>query len=176
MRPSEISLDLGTPPGSPTRTSSDFEEIPYPSHHWSASHREEDLPLHYMNEEKPRRRVPRGPGSAVGHKGGETEEYELDDRKDVYAKANATNYGHPLGSGRVRQYVPPPPTSIVCFPSLHYTELKPLFRGNSFSKISNTYRLSYTHFYLVGPVFTRSVIRMLSSGTKLISENSGPTT
>jgi len=35
----------------------EFEDIPYPSQHWSAVSREEELPLHYMSEEKARRRV-----------------------------------------------------------------------------------------------------------------------
>ena len=111
MRPPEVSLDLGTPPESPTRISSDFEEVPYPPDHWAASNREEELPLHYMNEEKARRRVVKGPGSAASPRG---QQIDYEDEKDVYAKANAANYGHAVGSGRPRHHPPPPPTTIVC--------------------------------------------------------------
>ncbi len=117
----EVHLNFGsTPPDSP-RTSSDFEEIQYPhtlststnSSSWSAPpRREEELPLHYMNEEKARRRVPRAPGSNgmyAGHVEG-PDEYD-NEGKDVYAKMRASKM--PPSSGRPRRPPPPPATTIV---------------------------------------------------------------
>jgi dolichyl-phosphate-mannose-protein mannosyltransferase len=46
------------------RSSSDFEEVPYPPSHWASSRQEEELPLHYINEDKARRRVAKGSGVA----------------------------------------------------------------------------------------------------------------
>lgn len=129
--PDSISLDFGTPEVSP-RTSSDFEEIPYPqytqaSHHhqtgWAAQpRREEELPLHYMNEETARRRVhaSRGPAS-TGFYDEKQDQYD-DDGKDVYAKIKASRI--PVSSGRPRRPPAPPATSIVriaatnCFANL----------------------------------------------------------
>ena len=60
MRPSEVALDFGTLQDLP-RTSSDFEEIPYP-HYWSSSQRQpEELPLHNMSEETTRCRMHQHP-------------------------------------------------------------------------------------------------------------------
>ena len=118
--PDSISLDFGTPEVSP-RTSSDFEEINYPQaatagQHaysgWSApQRREEELPLHYMNEETARRRVhsSRGPASS-GFYDEKQDQYD-DDGKDVYAKIRASKI--PLSSGRPRRPPAPPATSIV---------------------------------------------------------------
>ena len=114
MRPPGVVLDIETTSGSPPRTSSDFEEISYPLNHWATAHQEEELPLHYMNEDKARRRITRGPGSAVGH-GGDKYAYEDDEGKDVYSKARAGRHGVPAGSGRIRHAPPPPATSIVRF-------------------------------------------------------------
>lgn len=117
MRPPQVALDFGTPPGPPSATSSDeFERVPYPEEHtnWAAtSHQEEELPLHYMNEEKARRRV-RGPGAGGEYAGMAPMEsgMEYDDEgKDVYAKIRPTK-GR-VGSGRLRRPTPPPPTSVV---------------------------------------------------------------
>ncbi len=86
-----IAVDFGTDP------EFEFEEVQYPNH-WSSSNREEELPLHYMSEEKARRRVKAGPA---------TEEYEHiekehyaggqyydDSGKDVYSKAKADFSSH----------------------------------------------------------------------------------
>jgi len=111
MRPPQVAIDFGTPPASPNRTSSDdFERVPYPPDHYK-SQQPEELPLHYMNEDKARRR---GPGVAVksGPESSGHEEYYDDDGKDVYAKMRPTT-GR-MGSGRLRRLPPPPPTNIVC--------------------------------------------------------------
>ena len=119
---SDFTLNFGTPPGS-TRTSSEFEEVGYPhsnadsnspdnSLSWTAvPRREEDLPLHYMNEETARRRVhsSRGPASS-GFYDEKQDQYD-DDGKDVYAKIRASKI--PLSSGRPRRPPAPPATSIV---------------------------------------------------------------
>ena len=118
MRPQGVVLELGTPPGSPPRTSSDFEEISYPpSYHStrrSTVRQEEELPLHYMNEDKARRRVVRGPGGTISPVG-DTQPYPDDDEgKDVLSKARFVKHSVPVGSGRMRHTHPPPATSIVC--------------------------------------------------------------
>ena len=116
MRPSEVALNLGTPQHSP-RTSSDFEEIPYP-HHWTSSQgHPEELPLHYMSEETTRRRVPQHLEplqTPVGYASYPASPAEQDDGggKDVYAKMRQSHGG--LGGGRPRRLPPPPPTSVVC--------------------------------------------------------------
>lgn len=130
MKRSDITLNFGSPPGSP-RTSSDFEEVNYPhsrtdsnspdiSLSWTAvPRREEELPLHYMNEESARRRVVRPQGGSGSyaehydtpnkHEGGYAE-YD-DGGKDVYSKMKAAR--GPVGSGRIHRPPPPPPTTIV---------------------------------------------------------------
>ena len=116
MRPSEVTLNFGTPQDSP-RTSSDFEEIPYP-HHWPSSQGQpEELPLHYMSEETTRRRVhqhpehqpQQGPAGYADYAVGSAE--QDDGGKDVYAKMRQSHGG--LGGGRPRRLPPPPPTSVV---------------------------------------------------------------
>lgn len=117
MRQSEVTLNFGTPQDSP-RTSSDFEEVPYP-HHWSSSQGQpEELPLHYMSEETTRRRLhqhpdhqhpPYGPAGYDDYPVGPAE--QDDGGKDVYAKMRQTHGG--LGGGRPRRLPPPPPTSVV---------------------------------------------------------------
>ena len=117
MRPSEVTLNFGTPQDSP-RTSSDFEEIPYP-HHWSSSQGQpEELPLHYMSEETTRRRVHQHPDhqysqqGPVGYADYPVDPAEQDDGgKDVYAKMRQSHGS--LGGGRPRRLPPPPPTSVV---------------------------------------------------------------
>ena len=114
-----ISLNFGTPEVSP-RTSSDFEEVPYPhqtttttAQGWHTAPREkEELPLHYMGEETARRRVTRTPGGNGvydTHVEG-PDEYD-DEGKDVYAKLKAARV--PISSGRPRRPPPPPATTIV---------------------------------------------------------------
>lgn len=161
MRPPQVSLDFGSPPGTPSRNSSDdFEQIPYPPDHlnWAPSSKQEELPLHYMNEEKARRRV-RGtggsgdfPGGVVGHDMGM--EYD-DESKDVYAKLRPAK-GR-VGSGRLRRPPPPPPTSIVCANPFIVGILLIILlsRRSSSSKISNTFLLLYIPCCHVGPASTR---------------------
>ncbi|KAF8889886.1 glycosyltransferase family 39 protein [Infundibulicybe gibba] len=111
MKPSAVAVDFGADPE--PRSSSEFEEIPYPSNHWVPPQQEEELPLHYMSEEKARRRVVRGPS------GNEDlfekhqyppHNYDDDEGKDVYNKIRPVKPF--VGSGRPRQAPPPPPTSI----------------------------------------------------------------
>ena len=107
--PAEVAVDFGAtdPDGS-----FDFEHVPYPEdhhhhHHWSLSNREEELPLHYMSEEKARRRmvkVPVGPAGMGGedHAHSHKEhygDYYDDQGKDAYNKIHPGN-AH-LGSGRL---------------------------------------------------------------------------
>ena len=133
MRPSEVTLNFGTPQDSP-RTSSDFEEIHYPQHWSSSQGHPEELPLHYMSEEITRRRVHQhsehqhSQQGATGYADYPVNPAEHDDGgKDVYAKMRQNHGG--LGGGRPRRLPPPPPTSVVClyflrypsFPVLHHS-------------------------------------------------------
>ena len=115
MKPPQVAIDFGTPAGSPRASSDDFERVPYPPDHYK-SQQEEELPLHYMGEDKARRRGVGRVGSAVESSG--HEEYFDDDGKDVYAKLRPLK-GR-VGSGRPRRGPPPPPTSIVCIYFLRY--------------------------------------------------------
>jgi len=117
MRPSEVTLNFGPPQDSP-RTSSDFEEIPYPRHWPSSQGQPEELPLHYMSEETTRRRVHQHPEhqrpqqGPVGYADYPVNPAEQDDGgKDVYAKMRQSHGS--LGGGRPRRLPPPPPTSVV---------------------------------------------------------------
>ena len=134
MRPTgQVALDLGPPFEDGARSSSDFEEIPHPTQHtayWQAQHphppahrdspREDELPIHYMSEDKARRRVARGPGPATGpdaafagtgaEKGLEYDAFDHEG-KDVYSKMKTAR--GPISSGRPRRPPPPPPTSVV---------------------------------------------------------------
>jgi dolichyl-phosphate-mannose-protein mannosyltransferase len=123
MRPPAITVDFGAP-DSDTRSSSEFEEISYPPNYdWPASHHEDELPLHYMTEEKARRRVVRGPGTAgtfgPANDGFGPGGYADDEGKDVYNKPRHVQ--NRLGSGRPPQPLAPPPTTIVRFsnPTTH---------------------------------------------------------
>ncbi len=169
-----IAVDFGTDP------EFEFEEVQYPNH-WSSSNREEELPLHYMSEEKARRRVKAGPA---------TEEYEHiekehyaggqyydDSGKDVYSKAKPTSAR--IGSGRLPQPPPPPPTSLVS--NVRLTPLAPLTtdhpcRKNLPCKIWNTSLQSSILSYRAGLAFTTSVPRTSLCGTKPTLANSGRTT
>jgi len=169
MRPPQVAIDFGTPPGSPSRTSSDdFERVPYPPDHHK-SQQVEELPLHYMNEDKARRRgVVRGGPEPTGH-----EVYD-DDGKDVYAKLRP--FKGRAGSGRLRRAPPPPPTTIV---SIYCFNLYPLtfWRRGSFSyKTSSMCRQPYTPSFHAGPASTKSEKQASSSGTKPTLENSAHTT
>jgi hypothetical protein len=119
---SDVSIDFGNS----SAASSDFEQVSYQDTYWNKH--EEELPLHYMSEEKARRRVARAPGAGTtAGTVGDNADYstatydsnplEYDDEgKDVYAKARQTK-GR-VGSGRVMKPPPPPPTSIVSNGSL----------------------------------------------------------
>jgi len=116
MKPPQIAITVDSPPVTPPRVSSDFEEIDYPtitSNNWQQSRREEELPLHYMTEDTARRRVVRGPvpEQAGGFGRREKSWGSNDEGKDVYSKIGQPKFG----SGRpVRRAPPPPPTTFVC--------------------------------------------------------------
>ncbi|KAJ7116308.1 glycosyltransferase family 39 protein [Mycena epipterygia] len=114
MRPTgAVAVDFGpSDRDSPPRTSDDFEQVPYPPSHWSASHHEEELPLFSMNEEKARRRVPKAPGAPPFVSDLDRDTYD-DEGKDVYNKPRA--FKAYQGSGRPRYPLSPPPTSIKEF-------------------------------------------------------------
>lgn len=114
MRPplNAVAIDFGSPPGSPP--SDEFEQVPYPPDHYKAQREQEQLPLHYMNEEKARRRNVRSGGELMeGAPGRGTNDAELfdDEGKDVYSKLRPTKAR--VGSGRIQRPPPPPPTTIV---------------------------------------------------------------
>lgn len=118
-KPSEVVLELGTPPpGSPSRTSEEFEQVPYPANttstetHWGSSPRnivEEELPLHYMDGDRARRRV--RPSTGASHEDGRrTYDTEYDDDKELYHdKLRPVNIPR-IGRGTQRNL---PPTNLV---------------------------------------------------------------
>ena len=147
MKPHQVVIDFGTP-ALPSRDSSsdDFETISYPSDSsdWnpppilSSYNRPEELPLHYMSEDKARRRVVgRGGGGEYADAGSMDHggDYYDDEAKDIYSKM--PDRGR-IGSGRLRRAPPPPPTSIVrvhcCFLR---NQVSIFYSVNSFSKTSN---------------------------------------
>jgi dolichyl-phosphate-mannose-protein mannosyltransferase len=111
MRPTgAVAVDFGpSDHDSPPRTSDDFEQVPYPTSHWS--HREEELPLFSVGEEKARRRVPKSAATPFASDPGR-DLYD-DEGKDVYNKPRSFKAYH--SSGRPPQPPLPPPTSIVSF-------------------------------------------------------------
>ncbi|OSD08401.1 glycosyltransferase family 39 protein [Trametes coccinea BRFM310] len=153
MKPSQLALDLGPPYDDDPASSSDFEEIPHPAAHnayWSQSSsthpaRDEELPLHYMSEEKARRRVTRGPGPAgggfasqVSEKDSDYDAYD-DEGKDVYSKMKAMK--GPISSGRPRRPPPPPPTTLREFFQQNLEHIPPIIY---------TLLSCYTRFHLIG--------------------------
>ena len=90
------------------------EDTPYSSHHWTSVNREEELPLHYMSEEKARRRIKAPTGSVQYDQQGKERygDYYDDQGKDVYSKLRPKSSR--IGSGRLPQPPSPPPTSVVC--------------------------------------------------------------
>lgn len=123
MKPPQVEINFGTPAGTESpRTSSDFEEIPYPFQHtqphpWATSttQHEETLPLHHMAEDtSTRRRIARGPGSSGGFMSGDEQERKSwydDEGKGVYSKQKLA--AGRVNSGRIHKPYSPPPTSIV---------------------------------------------------------------
>ncbi|KAH9484580.1 Dolichyl-phosphate-mannose--protein mannosyltransferase 2 [Psilocybe cubensis] len=127
MKPGAVAVDFGTNDPDPAF---DFEQVPYPnSNNWTSIDREEDLPLHYMSEEKARRRVVKGPGAPSG---GEYEynekeryvDYYEDESKDIYNKPRASSAR--IGSGRLPQPPLPPPTSLREFFMQNLEHLPPI--------------------------------------------------
>ncbi|PPQ91354.1 hypothetical protein CVT25_004121 [Psilocybe cyanescens] len=127
MKPGAVAVDFGTNDPDPAF---DFEQVPYPNNHWTSINREEDLPLHYMSEEKARRRVVKGPlGAASGGEYEYTEkeryvDYYDDESKDVYNKPRPSSAR--LGSGRLPQPPLPPPTSLREFFFQNLEHLPPI--------------------------------------------------
>lgn len=113
MRPAAVAVDFDS--DSAPRTSSDFEDIPYPNTYRTTNRQQEELPLHYMSEEKARRRVVKGPSTSGDYDNApereRLEDVYDDESKGVYNKIRPVQ-SH-IWSGRVRQAPPPPPTSIV---------------------------------------------------------------
>lgn len=174
MRPSQLALNLGTPPGSPTRTSSDFEEVSYPSSHWS-SHNEEELPMHYLSEDTARRR---GKGAAAGNSVDEAKaepDYN-DEGKDVYNKIRVVR-GPTLG-GRPQKPPSPPASSLVStFASTASALPTYATRSPSFSSRTLTNFLPFsTHSFHAGLVSIALASQTSSSGTRRILANSARTT
>jgi hypothetical protein len=87
----------------------EFEHNPYPNHR----NREEGLPLHYMSEDKTRRRVKASTVSVYDQQDKEPYygDYYDDEGKDVYNKLRPKSSR--LSSGRLPQPPLPPPTSVV---------------------------------------------------------------
>ncbi|KIM58534.1 glycosyltransferase family 39 protein [Scleroderma citrinum Foug A] len=134
MRPGQVQIDFGPPPDHTPRTSSDFEEISYPTQftpsqpHVSHSRLQESLPLHYMSEDtSARRRVAKGPGSSGGFMSGNDYDGDTqndDEGKDVYSKLRP-GIGGRVTSGRIHRPYPPPPTSISEFIHQNLEHLPP---------------------------------------------------
>ncbi|KAF5322974.1 hypothetical protein D9611_009308 [Ephemerocybe angulata] len=135
-RPPAVAIDFGTP-DSPNSSSFEFEEVGYPDPYHQHQHQydpesyggranEETLPLHYMSEEKARRRVRAGAAAGNGSdfdggaavSGNEKEQFEYqeydDAGKDVYNKPKPYN-GQRISSGRGPSQPLPPPTTITEF-------------------------------------------------------------
>ncbi|KAH0583383.1 hypothetical protein H2248_009010 [Termitomyces sp. 'cryptogamus'] len=138
MRPAQVAIDFGNDSDTPPRSSSEFEEVPYPSssNNWPAP---EELPLHYMSEEKARRRTVRGVHDNApiytdnGHYGDD------DDGKDVYNKIRAVQSRG--GSGRPPPSPAPPATSISEFIQQNLEHIPP---------IVYTLLSCWTRFYKIG--------------------------
>ena len=113
---SSSAFNLGTSDPDPF----EFEHIPYPSQHWSSVNREEGLPLHYMSEDKTRRRVKASTVSTYDQQEKEPyyADYYDDEGKDVYSKLRPKSSR--LSSGRLPQPPLPPPTSVVSFNCLFF--------------------------------------------------------
>ena len=107
MSPSST-FNLGTTdPDTPL----EFEDTQYLNHHWQPVNPEEELPLHYMSEEKARRRIKASTGSILGEQEKEHYgDYYDDQGKDVYNKIRPKSS---RSSGRPPPPLLPPPTSIV---------------------------------------------------------------
>ncbi|RXW18469.1 hypothetical protein EST38_g7382 [Candolleomyces aberdarensis] len=118
-RPPAVAIDFGSPDSDIQSTSSlEFEHVGHPDHYHQHHRRtEETLPLHYMSEEKARRRVRVGGAGGGGTDAdfNEKEQFEYqeydDAGKDVYNKPRPYN-GTRISSGRLPAHPLPPPTSI----------------------------------------------------------------
>ncbi|KAL5511598.1 PMT2 [Sanghuangporus vaninii] len=144
QRPSQVALNLGySPPASPTRISSEYEEVNYPDSSYQSSHwpsqQEEELPLHYMTEESARRRVKGGGASSNGQEDVKHEYTYSDEGKDVYSKMRPMK-GLTLG-GRPQRPPPPPPTSLTEFIQQNSEHIPPAIY---------TLLSCWTRFYRIG--------------------------
>ncbi|KAI6124705.1 glycosyltransferase family 39 protein [Pisolithus croceorrhizus] len=129
MRPSQVQIDF--------ETSSDFEEISYPTSPLPFSHSvppttartDDSLPLHHMSSEdtSARRRIAKGPGSSGGFMSSsdyETNTLQYDDHKDGHSKLRPPIGGR-VSSGRLHKPFPTPPTSISDFIHQNLEHLPP---------------------------------------------------
>ncbi|KAL0580607.1 Dolichyl-phosphate-mannose--protein mannosyltransferase 2 [Marasmius crinis-equi] len=160
MKPAAVTLEFGGD-SSPTRTSSDFEEIHYPTSHPSSHNhhhhsQELELPTYYM-EETARRRTKAATSNGAGSSGYDEKsdysaaqhdkQHELydDEGKDVYSKMRlppgVMMNRNRMGSGRVRQMHTPPPTSLREFFIQNAEHIPPIIY---------TLLSCYTRFYNIG--------------------------
>jgi hypothetical protein len=112
-------IHVGEP--SPRRSSEEFEDLgPAATHNYHARHQvqqvEHELPLHYMQEDITRRRVPRGPDVRSNGDSYELEPLNArDDGKDAYSKIGASTSAG-LGGGRIHRTSVAPPSNLVSHP------------------------------------------------------------
>lgn len=90
------------------RSSSEFEEVNYPSG-FAEPYPTEELPLHYMEDKQARRRIKGPGGSGIPSKDEYSTAQPDDDGKDVYAKERLLR--RPMVA-HVRRH-PAPPTNFV---------------------------------------------------------------
>ncbi|KAF8584112.1 glycosyltransferase family 39 protein [Ramaria rubella] len=148
-KPREVTLELGTPPGSPLRTSEEFEQVQYPANttstetHWDPPRDivEEELPLHYMNEEKARRRV-RPNASAAYENGARHYDGDYVDDKELYHDKLRTVNIPRIVRGLRRN---PPPTNLTEFVQQNLEHITPAIY---------TLLSCWTRFYEIGKAAT----------------------
>ncbi|KAK2466632.1 hypothetical protein APHAL10511_000890 [Amanita phalloides] len=154
MKPLTVAVDIDDD----DEHASDFEHVSYPPNHAQAHHRRTDdsyqLPLHYhmsaasttANEDFAARRRLKAPLHDAGYVHvGEKETledplYYDDEGKDVYSKLHRPRTGR-LGSGRLPQRPPPPPTSLKEFIYQNLDDLPPVIY---------TLLACYTRFHKIG--------------------------
>ncbi|KZT23996.1 glycosyltransferase family 39 protein [Neolentinus lepideus HHB14362 ss-1] len=120
-RPSQVAIPVGDLREEDSL--SDFEEVPYPTHttnSWTVN--QEELPLHYMTEEKARRRVPKAPAGNGLHDD-KAEAFD-DGGRDAYNKIGSVKGN--MGGGRLRRPPPPPPATFTEFLQQNLEHIPPV--------------------------------------------------